>query len=344
MTDIINPTKWGKTWERNEVNMNSNGGSERMMEGILSRLNPKYLDKFQFIPSRVRNLYDDRLRVLHVHDLPWDPETSHLKDPNSRNKFHKIVFCGQWQMNMFVNALNIPQDQKICVIDNAIEPFKIEEIKKTDPKEEIRLIYLSTPQRGLSILIPVFEKLCEIHDNIVLDVFSSFKIYGWSESDKQFEQLFDRCRNHPKINYHGAVPNSVVREYIAKAHIYAYPSIWMECNSLALIEAMSAKCVCVHPNLAGLSDTSGSITVQYNWDSNNSIHANLFYAVLNDVINGLKKDNMNSYLQLQKAYADYRYNWNKVSNEWNALCNSLVSQYEGKDLSVSQEKFTYRTS
>lgn len=344
MTDIIDPNKWGKTWERNELNMNSNGGSEQMMEGILSRLNPKYLDHFQFIPSRVRKLHDDRLRILHLHDLPWDPETNHLKDLNSRNRFHKIVFCGQWQMNMYTKLLDIPQDSKICVIDTAIDPFKLEEIKKTDPKEEIRLIYTSTPQRGLNILVPVFEKLCEKYDNIVLDVFSSYKIYGWGDADKQFEELFDRCRKHPKINYHGYVPNHVVREHVAKAHIFAYPSIWMECNSRSLIEAMSAQCMCVHPNFAGLSDTSGSITVQYNWDQNISNHANIFYSILDDVIRSIRKNDPTPYLQFQKAYADYRYNWNKISNEWNMLCAALMAEYEGKDRAVPSAKFVYKTS
>jgi glycosyltransferase involved in cell wall biosynthesis len=343
MTDVIDPNKWGKTWERNELNMNSNGGSEQMMEGILSRLNPKYLDKFQFIPSRVRNLHDDRIRILHMHDLPWDPEASHLKDLNSRNRFHKIVFCGQWQMNMFTRMLDIPQDQKICVIDTAINPFNPEEIKKSNPKEEIRLIYTSTPQRGLGILVPVFEKLCETHDNIVLDVFSSYKIYGWPEADKQFEQLFDRCRNHPKINYHGFASNDVVREHVAKAHIFAYPSIWMECNSRSLIEAMSAGAICVHPNFAGLSDTSGSITLQYNWDPDSNVHANVFYHLMDDVIKNIQKNDLTAYLQFQKTYADYRYNWNKISNEWNMLCASLDAQYEGKDLAVPSAKFTYKT-
>lgn len=343
MTDIIDPNKWGKTWERNELNMNSNGGSERMMEGILSRLNPEYLDKFQFIPTRVRNLHNDRIRILHLHDLPWDPETSHLKDENNRNKFHKIVYCGQWQMNMYNAYLGIPQDNKVCVIDTAIEPFTFQEINKPDPNKEIRLIYTSTPQRGLNILVPVFEKLCEVYDNIVLDVFSSFKIYGWEESDKQFEQLFDRCRNHPRINYHGFASNKVVREHLAKAHVLAYPSIWQECNSQSLIEAMSAGCVCVHPNYAGLSDTSGSITIQYNWEKDIVTHASVFYAVLEDVIKSLRTNNMEPYLGFQKTYADYRYNWTKIAGEWNSLCASLLYENERNSLSVPQSKFTYKT-
>lgn len=342
----IDPYKWGKTWERNEQNMNSNGGTEQMMEGILSRLDLKYLDKFQFIPSRVRALHDDRIRIYHLHDLPLDGETKHLQDPNSRNRFHKIVYCGQWQMNAYQQLLGIPQTNQFCVIDTAIDPFPALETfsSKKDPKEEIRLVYTSTPQRGLELLVPVFEELCKKHNNIVLDVFSSYKIYGWEGGDDRFKELFDRCRNHPKINYHGFATNEEVRKVVAKAHIFAYPSIWMECNSRSLIEAMSAGCVCVHPNFAGLVDTSGGITLQYQWDQDKNVHANMFYAVLEDTIQKIRDNDMMPYLQFQKTYADYRYNWDRIGNQWNALCEALVNEYEGKDLAVPAAKFNYRTS
>ena len=331
-----------KIFERNELNAKSQGGTEKMMEGVLARLNPEYLDKFQIIPSRVRNLYDDRIRIYWLHDLPGDPETNHLKDENSRNRFHKIVYCGNWQQNMYQTVLGVPQTQKVCMIDTAIDPFP--DINKSDPNKELRLIYTSTPQRGLSLLVPAFEELCKKHDNLVLDVFSSFSIYGWDQADKQFEELFDRCRNHPKINYHGFAPNDVVRDHVAKAHILAYPSIWQECNSRSVIEAMSAGAVCVHPNYAGLSDTSGSLTVQYQWDQDPNVHVNMFYAVLDDTINKLRNVDMNPYLQFVKTYADYRFNWDRIANQWNSLCESLLNEYEGKDLSVPSAKFTYRSS
>lgn len=334
---------WGKTWTRNEQNKNSLGGTERMVDGMLSRLNPEYLDKIQIIPSRVRDLHEDRIRILWQHDLWSDTESQHLRDENNRNRFHKIVFCGNWQATTYHMLLGFPQNHHSCVIDTAIVPFPA--IEKGDPKEEIRMIYTSTPQRGLEILVPVFEELCKHHDNLVLDVFSSYKIYGWEGADKQFEEVFERCRNHPKINYHGVASNDVVREHVAKAHIFAYPSIWMECNSQSLIEAMSAGCMCVHPNFGGLTDTSASLTVQYQWDQDKSRHAGMFMNVLNDVILQLRSGiDPKAYQALIKTYADYRFGWDRVSAQWNALIGSLIAEYEGKSLEIPSKKFIYRTS
>ena len=147
---------------------------------IASRLSPELTEHFQVICSRIRKIEEDKIRVYWVHDLPQDPETNHLRDPNSRDRFHKIVFCGNWQYNQYVNLLGVPQNESCVTLDTPIEPINYVE----KPKDEIRLIYTSTPQRGLAILVPVFIELSKKYPNLRLDVFSSFSIYGWNEADK----------------------------------------------------------------------------------------------------------------------------------------------------------------
>ena len=117
-----------------------------------------------------------------------------------------------------MTQLNLEPEEKFAVIDTPIIPFEDYTNYKGN-NEEIRLIYTSTPQRGLTILVPVFIELAKKYPNIHLDVFSSFKIYGWDEADKQFEPLYDMCRNHPQITYHGFAPNDVVRDHVSRANI-----------------------------------------------------------------------------------------------------------------------------
>ena len=186
------------------------------------------MDHFNITASRYRGSKEGKIELYWLHDLPGDPESQHLKEQSSRDKFHKIVYCGNWQMNQYEMRLGVPHDQKLAVLESAIEPIPF--IGKS--KEEIRLIYTSTPQRGLAILVPVFEALAKKYDNIILDVFSSYKIYGWGEADAKFEELYELCRQHPRINYHGFAKNDEVREALQRAHIFSYPSIWLECNCI----------------------------------------------------------------------------------------------------------------
>lgn len=326
-------------FEVNEISVNSKGGTELMRMGLEERLPADLLEDFQIICSRVRKIEEDKIRVYWLHDLPEDPETNHLKDASSRNRFHKQVYCGNWQYTRYRDYLGVPHDDSCIVLETAITPIDIE----TKPTNEVRLVYTSTPQRGLELLVPVFEELCKKHDNIVLDVFSSFNIYGWAESDKPFQQLFDKCKNHPKINYHGAQPNDVVREALKNAHILAYPSIWMECNSRSVIEAMSAGMLCVHPNFAGLPDTAGGMNFMYQWDPDKNKHANKFYAALDNAIDIVNTENIQNYLRMVKMYADSRYNWTRVASQWEDMLRALKSRYPTvESRKVPAEMFYYK--
>lgn len=333
-------------FEENEISKNSQGGTEMMKRGLAQRLPEGLADDFQVICSRVRELQEDKIRVYWLHDLPEDPETNHLADELSRNKFHKLVFCGQWQYSRYQQLLGVPYDQKSVVIDTAIDPFEAEVIKNK-PNDVIRLVYSSTPQRGLEILVPVFEELAKKHDNIHLDVFSSFKIYGWGHADKQYEALYERIRNHPKMTYHGFATNEVVRDTLKKAHIHAYPNIWPECNSRSVIEAMSAGLACVHPDYCGLTDTSGGMTMMYHGDRDHNIHAAIFHQALDFTINNIKKNSFQNQLMLAKIYADNRYSWQKITTQWTSLLEGLKEQYptlESRSLPEEpKEVFVYDT-
>lgn len=307
--------------EINELNKNAMGGTELMMYGLKERIDPQLYDKFQIICSRVRDINPYKKKIYWLHDLALDPEAVHLKEESSRNRFDKLVFTSNWQYQQYRDYLGLPFNSKSAVIENAIKPIDID---KKEFNGTVNLIYHTTPHRGLEILVPVFEELCKIRDDIVLDVYSSFKIYGWPERDKQYEELFERCKAHPKINYHGSVSNQEVREALKKAHIFAYPSIWQETSCISVIEAMSAGCMVVHPNYGALPDTTGGLTTMYQWDDNMTIHANKFAVILNNSIDVVKQESAQNYLQFVKTYADLRFNWDKIAGQWTGLMQSLA--------------------
>ena len=299
--------------ERNELSKNARGGSELMQERLYRDLPKDLLDKFQIILSRVRDIDPDKKRILWLHDLPGDPESEHLKDAEKRKRFDKIVCVSDWQMQLYNLISNVPYSQSI-VIKNAIEPIDID---KKEYNGTVNLIYHTTPHRGLEILIPVYEELCKIHDNLHLDVYSSFSVYGWPDQDKMFNELFDRCRNNPKITYHGGVSNEEVREALKKSHIYAYPCIWLETSCLSVVEAMSAKNVVVCPNYGALPETCSNFAMMYPWNENKNLHAVQFAHTLNNAIEAVKNsaDNESPYLDFQKQYFDYFYGWDRRKKE-----------------------------
>lgn len=309
--------------ERNEVNKDSKGGTELLQERLYGGDIPReLLEKVQIVFSRARDLDPDKKKIYYCHDLPEDPESSRLSDPMYRKKFDKFVFVSNWQMEKY-NEVRGVEYNKSTIIKNSIVPIDTTKRTKSD---KIRLIYHTTPHRGLQLLVPAFVELCKRHDDITLDVYSSFKIYGWEDRDAQYQELFDICRNHPNIKYHGTVSNDEIREALLSADIFAYPSIWKETSCLSLIEAMSAGLLCIHPNLAALSETSMGLTWMYQWNEDANAHAGGFMQVLHQGIEVMRnqREAIEADLKLQKIQVDRVHGWNNKANEWKALLESIT--------------------
>lgn len=306
-------------------NMGAMGGTEMMLAGLRERVPSELLDNFNFICSRYRpeNLRKDKKNILWLHDTWDDPESEHLKIKESRQKFSKLIFVSHFQQATYAMGLEVPFLDGI-VMQNAIVP--IPKVKKT--KDRMNLIYHTTPHRGLELLVPVFEKLCEVmpEANLNLDVYSSFDIYGWPSRNEPYKELFERCTKHPNINYHGYQSNDVVRKALQEAHIYAYPNIWPETSCISVIEAMSAGCSVVCPNFGALPETCANFATMYPFIENHNTHANMFVRVLQMAIKNHWDEQNQRKLEFQKLYFDNFYNWDVRANQWNSLLEGLSSK------------------
>jgi len=312
-----------------ELTANSKGGTEQMLARLMNSFDKELLDQFQIICSRVRWIDPDKKSILWLHDLPGDPESEHLQDPNSRARFDAIVCVSDWQMQQYNNYLGLPYSQSM-VIKNAIEPIDIEE-KEYDG--QVRLIYHTTPHRGLELLVPVFEQLYqspEYRGKIELDVFSSFSIYGWDQRDAPYQELFDRCNNHEAITYHGYQPREVVIEALKKSHVFAFPSTWPETSCLSAIEAMSARNIVVCPNLAALPETTSPFSYMYQYSEEANDHASRFGNVLAQVVSEFldekTRQSMIDSTKSQKVFVDSVYDWKARVSQWNTLMRSIISE------------------
>jgi UDP-glucose:(glucosyl)LPS alpha-1,2-glucosyltransferase len=332
-----------KGFEENEISEKANGGTEIAKRKLAQIIDPDLLDNFQIICSRHREFDMEKIRIFWAHDLAEDPESAKFKDNKFKNSFHKYVFISNWQMQRYQLIHGLPHDDKSIVLESGIEAAPQSCLEK--PKDKIRLVYTSTPQRGLDILVPVFERLAEDNPDIHLDVFSSFKIYGWDDADKQFEPLYDRIRQHPQMTYHGFVPNEQLKEHLNTAHIFAYPSIWIETSCRAMLEAMSAGLICVHPNLGALPETSGGLNIMYNFDEDKNKHASRFINYLNAAITFVRDNNEKSTITFNKTYVDSRYELNRIKAQWEMMLKDLLIKYpDVESRGEPKEMFVYRTA
>lgn len=294
------------------------GGTELLRGELLSRIDKSILDEVQIV-TRPNELDSKKKKnILWVHDLPADIEF--LGKPANRLLFDGIVFVSSWQQQIFNFNMNVSFAESV-VIKNAINPIPYTE-KPNDGT--IRLIYHPTPHRGLQLLVPAFMELCNRYENLHLDVFSNFDLYARPEMNKDYEQIYDICKSHDKITYHGSANNSTVRNALVNADIFAYPCIWRETSCLSAMEAMSARCLIVAPNYGALAETMAGYNMSYDWTENPREHVQRFIATMDTAIQSIRTQQTCDHIDEQKQYVDKFYNWDTRILRWEEYLESVV--------------------
>jgi len=297
--------------------MNPKGGTEILKEQLLAQLPEQSLEGINLIgsichPSLVK---PDQTNILWQH-LNYDqPNVKLMKDRKFVDSIDYFIYVSHWQYNRFREVYQIPE-YKSFVIKNATHAFSTVEKQKDN---KIKLLYTSTPWRGLIVLLKAIEILNKTRDDFEVDIYSSTKIYGstFDENEKdKFTDLFDKCKNTKNVNYHGYTFNGEIRRAVEKAHIYAYPSIFEETSCLAIIEAMSAGCHVVTTNYGALPETCGEFATMIEFDSSGQNLIERYAETLNSVIDNYKNNLYKDDLEMQIKYYNKNYSWETRIQEW----------------------------
>lgn len=311
------------------VAANAASGTELMMKGLDQRLSKDLNDKFSIGRAVGLFKHNPTVNIYWTHNLPTQriiPEIEEHQTLNSPDRWSIIdgvVFVSEWQKQEYIKHYNFTELDYpyLKVLKNAIIPIE----PHTKPSGNIKLIYTSVPERGLQILYNVFEVLSKKYNDIELDVYSSYKIYGIPKADLVHKKAIDACRAHPKINYYGTVSNSEIRKGFKQAHIFAYPSKFQETSCISLIEAMSAGCVCVHPDIAGLSETAGGYTNMYETPKNLGEYHVFLERALEQAIDQVRSGCVDTSKQIQ--FANNEYSWDNRIVEWNDYLREMCEKH-----------------
>ena len=291
------------------------GGSESQLRLLFKYVPDKYFENINLIlnntdPSLIEK---DKINILWVHHFINQTEVKNLSDKKYIDKIDRIIFNSTWNFKKHLQYFKIPEE-KCIVIKNAIE--RVESTKK--PRDQLNLIYHTTPWRGLKILLDVFKEI-QNKKNIKLHVCSSTIIYGekfYSEYDKKFAGLFEDCKKNENIEFYSYLKNEKVIELLKKMHIFSYPSIWPETSCIAAIEAMAAGCEVVTTNLGALVETCEKFGTFVNFDINNENLKKQFRETLQTSIDKFWSETNQKKLNKQRIEINKIYTWESRKLEW----------------------------
>lgn len=300
------------------------GGSEILYNNLIKYTGQDWQNAVNLVLSVCdsRHLDPNRINVIWQHLSHDQGVIRGITDPTFIKAVDHFIYVSNWQKQQFEQKFLLNSIDN-HVIKNAIDPIEFRE----KPSDKIKLIYTSTPNRGLAVLLKAFDILNR--SDIELTVFSSNAIYGKDYSNQlagQHADLFYKCKTTPGIIYRGYAMNKAVRQALQSSHILAYPSIYEETSCLAAIEAGAAGCKIVTTNLGALPETcDGWATyVDYQYGDDLNLLAERYAQTLNYEIDKYWE---NSYsIMSQSNWFNEQYSWQNRSQEWLNFFNKICQE------------------
>lgn len=311
----------------NDPKMNApRGGTEMLFESLSSHMDLSDINLILSVCDP-RLLSDTKPNVLWVH-LSYDQDNVQLlKNENFVRRLSGIVFVSNWQYEKFRQMFPIHLT-KTYVIENWIEPVQLAE-----KPEKIKLIYTSTPWRGLEILIEVLKRMDR--DDIDVEVFSGTTIYGAQfhhQTHKQFIPLYNELEKLGAKHVEYAT-NEEVKKALETAHIMAYPNIFEETSCLSVIEALSAGCRVVTSSLGALPETTKGFA---NLVTLGNDYVEKYTETLEKEIDNFWNHDTQKALREQQEFFHKHYSWSYRESNWKRVVDDVQP--------ISAENFLIRKS
>ena len=307
--------------------MNPRGGTELQVELLERFADKNLLDQVQIttsVPEKIP-LHPTKPNILWQQNsydqanlMPW------FKDKENHKKYDWYVFNSHWCYEKFRMMFDIPTS-KCLVIKNAIDKITPRNLdyNKGDP---IKLIYTSTPWRGLNVLLGAMQLVKNPH--VHLDVYSSTQVYGdnfKSRNDDQFLGLYNQAAALKNVSYVGYKPNEFIKDNLKNYHMFAYPNIWEETSCIAAIEAMAAGLYCITTNYGALFETCAEFSVYVPYEKDFIKLSQTFASVIDAAAEQLHQANLKEHLQFQIDYTNRFYSWDLRAGVWNRFLQGVIN-------------------
>lgn len=257
-----------------------NGGTEIVAKNVVNNILidlPKFKDYNCFLlpgPQSLGNIFDSEKPLIlwfHNHLEEFSVTVlALLNEPVVRSKLKYIVVVSETLKKSMLRILEI-EEEKVIVIPNMIyqepsfNPHKLEDIN------DINLMYISHPLRGLHILL---NSLKYTDKDFSLNVFSDFDL-----DNEESENIIEAAKD-PRITFYGRSPRKTLQKYFDKTQIFSYPAFYQETFCMAQVEAMSAGCLSVYGKIpdSAVAETSGPYGISldllsYDFETNSKNYA-----------------------------------------------------------------------
>lgn len=269
-------------------------------------------------PQALEIPFSWKASYLWIHDI-------HVGNPEGRidrlmEKTDKIFALSYWHKKVLLGTYPFLTSEKIIVTKNGID---LKRFEKEPIKEGNRIIYSSSPDRGLLRLLELLPHMRKEVPDVHLDVYYGFE--NWKKATETsgdqrekdriqwIEKRLNELEKERSLTHHGRVNQQTLADAFLRAKVWTYPTWFSESFCISAIEAQAAGCVPVSTVAAALPETvSNGFLIQPPNDG--ELYKD---AYVRRVVHLLKDEDIRGkYARAGREYAFLNHGWDRVAETW----------------------------
>ncbi|NLF25435.1 MAG: glycosyltransferase family 4 protein [Deltaproteobacteria bacterium] len=199
-----------------------------------------------------------RKRFFLTGDAYDQPHNLGIGDLRVAARIDGVLLQSEWHAATLCKSSGLPRE-KVYIIRNGVYlPF----FEGAEERKRKRLIYSSTPYRGLEHLPRLYAEIKKRHPDAELHIFSGYDVYGKPSGsntamENRLQLLKEQLLKLPHVYFEGNVTQQRLAREFMKSAVLAYPNTFAETSCITAMEAQAAGCVPVSTALGGLPETVG---------------------------------------------------------------------------------------
>lgn len=265
--------------------------------------------------------------MVWMHDMPNNPDFTQERV----DKIDKIAVLSEYhksQLRLHKNGLfeKMP-DNKVLVTSNGIPDFDVPEWKGNPH----RIIYSSSPDRGLVYLLNNWPKIKEQVTDAELHIFYGFDVFDAIYQDnpgkQQWKDRVFKMMKQDGIVYRGRIGHDALNYEFQQSGIWAYPTDFTEISCITAMKAQKNGAIPVVTDYAALSETVKS-GLRIDVDITTEEGQKEYFTALIDLLKDPKRQ-QELREPMMKWAKDY-FNWSNVAKDWDERIRVALQNPERK--------------
>ncbi len=265
--------------------------------------------------------------ILWAHMAHDQTAMQGLRDPAERSAWNGVAFVSQWQRDHACREFGIVPE-RTAILRNAVAPSFLDQAIEAPwfhTGAPPRLVYTTTPFRGLSQLLDAFPRIRAAIPDVTLSVFSSMKVYQYADGTDPFGGLYAKAASMDGVCYRGSVDQPLLAAELNGAAAFTYPSVFAETSCIVAMEAMAIGAEVLSTDEGALPETLAGFGRTTPLITNPTAFAESYARLVIDALQEMRAnpDEAATHRDATIDFARSTYRWARRAEEWETYLSAI---------------------